>query len=458
MWTVTEPDTTEFDHYGVKGMKWGVRKEYEPKGRKSSSLNKLTTRLGDGSYQYVVGDTKRIKDAKNSKVTIEADLPNIHEFIPRTIKTDSGTTKIIEFDDMYRLLGPAMVSAGIGKTGEYAPKDVAKQRFDNLPKINEYKSEEIEQWLVNRNAPTQDRLSNCYECCMAYEMRQRGYDVQANNRQGGTFLEVIHSFRPKDMFVMDSSSTDEAFKQLEAMCLEYGEGARGMLGLSWPSGGGHAINWEVKDGEFILLDNQKMGRDGRDEFSMCDPSHVQVVRLDNAEVLPGVTDFIENSEGYNGELDPEEDEETNGVEDLASKSKLRKDVEKYLEREKNKEEHAKRVADAINKQSTKNKGKKTISETLKTIGNSIVKTASKAIEKGKKIVNDILSAVKEFAKDPLDKSGKRKAKKIAKKKAKEESRRKRKEAWDNDPRSTFDKIFNIREVSTTTNYTRGKYR
>lgn len=64
MWTVVGSDRTEFSHYGVKGMKWGVRKEYEPHPRKRKKQPKYYTE----EIKWEKVDTKRASKRKNSKV------------------------------------------------------------------------------------------------------------------------------------------------------------------------------------------------------------------------------------------------------------------------------------------------------------------------------------------------------------------------------------------------------
>lgn len=70
---------TELSHHGVKGMKWGVRKEYKPVGRKSSSvLNKRSI---------------SINDIKKSVISKDKELENDHKNHDRIIKKAERTGK-----------------------------------------------------------------------------------------------------------------------------------------------------------------------------------------------------------------------------------------------------------------------------------------------------------------------------------------------------------------------------
>lgn len=280
MWTVTEPDTIEFAHYGVKGMKWGVRKEYEPVGKHRPSAT------SSGDYSRYDKESEEIR-----RTTVRT----------RTVRNQNGTTEIDVFggtttDTLTKTIKDASKKAG------YLVDEKAKEVFDKLPKKTKEGSEEYERYAVNQNGPTPERLVNCFECSIATEMRHRGYDVQANDKHGGLKIEYYNAFDVKDSFSVNSTSAEEAYNQVARECLLYGEGARGAIGLVWPTGSGHAINWEIKNGEFVLIDNQQLGRDTYESFLRCDPAKVDVFRLDNADVRPEVVNYIEN---YNGDSEEE---------------------------------------------------------------------------------------------------------------------------------------------------------
>lgn len=139
---------------------------------------------------------------------------------------------------------------------------------------------------------------------MAYEMRMRGYDVQAKEITGGYSSEAMHAFDVKDGFTIQISNPSgskrdqakEAYRQMEQKCIAYGDGARGCVGIQFYTiDGGHNMYWIVENGEFRIIDTQDTNRDGYDIFleSEVVSKLVTVTRLDNAEILPGVTDFVE---------------------------------------------------------------------------------------------------------------------------------------------------------------------
>lgn len=266
-WSVrSDQNGSTLAHYGVPGMKWGVRKEYELKGRKTKKKSKTTTSSND-----------------NVTTTVTKHGDDVYDEYRKQIKP------LIDFDR--------------GGGSVHTPGLIASKKLDDLPKIDNRLSEDLEAWKINKGATTQKRLTNCFECTIAYEMRKRGYDVQANDKRGATAAEMLHAFDIKDSFSIQVSTinynnfnnqrfANDFYDQVASNCLEYGDGARGTLDVYWPLGGGHAMSWYIEDGEFHLIDPQDTSRDARECLINCN-GKAEVFRLDNAELLPGAVDFVE---------------------------------------------------------------------------------------------------------------------------------------------------------------------
>lgn len=319
-------------------MRWGIRKD-DDKTSKSRKLNSVTiTKKTDNGDSVISIDDAKKRDTKRSVVD---------KF------SDEG-------------LNPA----------DYAPESVALYKFANLPKYNMRLSEEQQQLATNHDAPDYKREINCFECTMAYEMRRRGYNVQANEVPGGRAIETLHAFDVKDSFNVKVSSpkgsrlsnrtlAEEAYSRIEETCLRYGDGARGMMAIYYaePYDGGHALTWVVENGEFKVIDNQATGRDTYDTFLYCD-GNVDVYRLDNADVLPGVTDFVEPFETTNKEK--------------TEAKKRYNQMKKVWKKEGYADEY-------------KEKGKNVVDKLIKDIG----KNVSKFVSKGAEFVSN-------FLKNPLN--------------------------------------------------------
>lgn len=228
-------------HYGVKGQKWGVRRYQNLDGSLTSA----------GRIHYGVGDP---------------------------------ATPIME------------KKRGVKESSEGAPKDLV----DTATAING--GSDIFIYGYNRN-------NNCAFCSASYEARRRGMDVQAQasingvlvGNKLGYFKELYTNYKPemtkthiaRKVGEMNKGMTDEEFDAMADECIKEGKNSRGQLGIYWksdhPNGwyrGGHATNYEVKDGVFYIVDPQ-VGRvySGKDAKEyMAKAAHVRRTRTDNLKM------------------------------------------------------------------------------------------------------------------------------------------------------------------------------
>lgn len=106
--------------------------------------------------------------------------------------------------------------------------------------------------------------NNCSYCTAAYDLRARGYDVEADaisKHDQSTIAENIASWYDgeeiKPFSVANSGvGPEEAAKQLETELISHGDGARGHLMMYWWFGGGHDVIWEVEHGNVVIRDCQ----------------------------------------------------------------------------------------------------------------------------------------------------------------------------------------------------------
>lgn len=101
--------------------------------------------------------------------------------------------------------------------------------------------------------------NNCWSCSISYEMRRRGFDVEAiPSERGETTDEVLSHWKEsnKDYKEITNMELDDASRIFKESCKQEGNGARGILLVLWDGGGGHAVNWEVENGEVIIRDSQ----------------------------------------------------------------------------------------------------------------------------------------------------------------------------------------------------------
>ena len=137
---------------------------------------------------------------------------------------------------------------------------------------------------VNRNT--------CWSCSLSYELRRRGYDVEAIDTNQGeyehVYLKAFKEFEDgsyylkkkreaKDIaceatkefniqgdkdtaskiFADENNRAKMAENYIKAMERSYPEGSRGMFTIYWYGGSAHAVNWEIKNGKLMIRECQK---------------------------------------------------------------------------------------------------------------------------------------------------------------------------------------------------------
>lgn len=379
-WKIRENQngSSELYHYGVKGMRWGIRKDYKTSG---SSKKSTSPRLNPSTDQFLKFNiTKTTPVGKAEIKTIDGDKhwrdasKTTLDFIKNAVEDRYAPTEVA-VETLKNL--PRQKEIEDGRAFDFIPKSKHLDRMD-------YNAQLL---ATNHDANTYMRNINCFECSMAYELRRRGYNVQSKEMNGGFGCEVEHAFNVKDAFTiniepknasMDKSElAKEAYRQMESRCLEYGEGARGCLGIQYYDyDSGHSMFWVVENGKFKILDTQHNGDDGYETFLHAETvdTPITIYRLDNADVLPGVTDFVEPYE-ISEEAKKELDEKTkNKITNIAKK----KAAAKKKATSKKNETKVKKLINKIGKDASGfiSKGKEAIGKFLKNPLNIQKKTAT----------------------------------------------------------------------------------
>ena len=227
-------------HHGIKGQKWGVRRYQNLDGS-------LTTA---GRMRYGVG------------------IQN----------------------------NPTLTGNKIGQSSKGAPTELvhdAKQVNGGV---------DIFKYGYNRNV-------NCAFCSASYEAKRRGLEVQAQQSITGVmigntlgyFKELYSNYKPEMTKMeinrksgeMNKGMTEDEFNKMAEECIKEGANSRGQLSVQWksrhPNGwpsGGHATNYEVKDGIFYVVDPQVgevlSGKDAMDYLGNC--SQIRRTRTDNLKM------------------------------------------------------------------------------------------------------------------------------------------------------------------------------
>ena len=167
-----------------------------------------------------------------------------------------------------------------------------------------------DQKLINPNySPDSKYDENCAFCSIAYDLRRRGYDVVAKpeitkyGNSGTTNLSNVdmaklYNTEPTSVsYLADKHGYSNDFvgqsKATEAEILSYGEGATGFLNVSWSSGGGHSVAWEVENGKVVVRDCQTNKKHEIVNL-VIRSNYADIVRTDNAQPSDEVLQYVEN--------------------------------------------------------------------------------------------------------------------------------------------------------------------
>lgn len=126
---------------------------------------------------------------------------------------------------------------------------------------------------------------NCQRCVTAYELRRRGYKVEAlpfvNDEGNKNWYNAFEGQKWKFFFANRQTT---AINDIEKEVKSWGDGARGMVRWAWKGKRyGHVINVENRNGGVFYIDAQTNSQDYSAKAHLYDfsPSSVMVSRVDN---------------------------------------------------------------------------------------------------------------------------------------------------------------------------------
>ena len=132
---------------------------------------------------------------------------------------------------------------------------------------------------------------NCQRCVPTYEMRARGYDVQALPKPSNDILcygKNTYSMYdvPDVIYAYDLGSRSKTqLKKIKELMKEYGDGARAEVRVGWKgANSGHVFVAEQVNGETRFIDPQNGDLDCEKYFDYIRPSVTWFLRIDNLKI------------------------------------------------------------------------------------------------------------------------------------------------------------------------------
>lgn len=333
-------DTTDqliLEHFGTKGMHWGIRKSQEEKQAiRNTKAKKYEDKAKELQIQIDKNRTRRFNPRRYNKIRkLEIEKKVALEDAERKRQgklskkqkqiaigaTVAGvliggfiTYQSLNSGNARRLMsnGKAFVQKKHGLRWKLNPS----LRDPNLS-IDELAEKVVKPINPHYGAP--GTKMNCRRATLAYEMRRRGYDVAATRSSTGRGQDITGTYnllhpginmvpsgasgaavraagesrkmqKPFTDFIKTGNLLGEhhikgwriGSRVLEDLS-QQPDGARGELGIKWLVGGGHSLAWERVKGETVIFDTQTGQKYVGDHIFKIMPNVAEagITRLDN---------------------------------------------------------------------------------------------------------------------------------------------------------------------------------
>lgn len=290
-----------------------ILKKTASKFSKSGKTQKLSNNILDipsASLKKDGSKEGKLKRVKSNKKKVTTKPLKGHKYIAK-VKISDGTYRYFYDQDEYNAYlkkkeyqkdSPSFMD-GFKKTPSTETSEEAMAKinphvdwsysqykyYNDLPDEQIKKLKDSGKVSQKTVGDTQAYDMNCMNCTTAYELRRRGYDVEAGAwRESNTRYASLENWYEG----VKIKAVDKPKNLIKAIKNDNPPGSRGNLMVQWNNGGGHSMAYEVDSkGKVHILDPQT--NSVIDEDKLPDLiSYANYARTDNLKLKKGVLDTV----------------------------------------------------------------------------------------------------------------------------------------------------------------------
>lgn len=317
----------ELAHHGILGQKWGVRR-FQNKDGSLTAAGKARKKPSTKKPKHDFKDNSASQSMRKDYVK---DVLSAYGLTAVGTAINAATVAGGFINPALFALTAASAVGSVGMTAGLAVRDIQSAHANKKEKKfkEERESEPIDKATgfhkkTREMTPDEDMArvnpafknwdqntkNNCMLCTMSYELRRRGYDVQAKKATDGYSEDLV-----KDWFTGAKTKTSEGSLSNEEIfnsMFDFGgptidydrkekmisntikelksqkEGSRGAIGVTWDgTTAGHEVAYAIENGEPVIYDtqaNEKYVGTTRVELYLDRTSQITVTRLDNCKL------------------------------------------------------------------------------------------------------------------------------------------------------------------------------